>query len=273
MIQKFEIHKTERRILIKSFITAIDAVRPRDFYFPGEMHDFWEIICVAEGAAMATADERVYNLKKGDLLFHKPMEFHRIWSAEGTAPRLFIISFESDCEGTDYFRDRLFTLNDLMLEEFAEINAACRKAIELYENNKREEYAWQSNIAAVGLEAFLLKLCGEKETAYREDSHYAAIYRQIVNYLENACCRSVTVEETARTCNLSVSSLKRIFKMFCDKGVIEYHNSIRMRMAVKWLADGKSIAEVSESLGFSSTSYFHVAFKRATGVSPGKYFK
>ena len=258
MIQKFEFHKTQRKILIESVITAIDAVRPRDFYFPGEMHNFWEIVCVAEGAAMATADERVYNLKKGDLLFHKPMEFHRVWSAS---------------EGMDYFRDRLFTLNELMLEEFAEIGAACRRAIELYDNNKTDEYAWQSNLAAVMLEDFLLKLRGEKETAYRDDSHYAAIYRQIVNYLENACCRSITVEETARACNLSVSSLKRIFKMFCDKGVIEYHNSIRMRMAVKLLGDGKSIAEVSESLGFSSTSYFHVAFKRATGVSPGKYFK
>ena len=54
MLQKFEFHKTERKIFIKSVITAIDAVRPKDFYFPGEMHNFWEIVCVAEGAAMAT---------------------------------------------------------------------------------------------------------------------------------------------------------------------------------------------------------------------------
>ena len=273
MLQKFEFHKTERKIFIKSVITAIDAVRPKDFYFPGEMHNFWEIVCVAEGAAMATADERVYNLKKGNLLFHKPMEFHRVWSAEGTAPRLFIISFEAESDGMAYFCDRLFTLNDLLLEEFGEINAACRRAIELFDKGDMSEYSWQSNAAAVGLEAFLLRLRGEKETAYREDSRYAAIYRQIVSYLEDACCRSVTVEETARACNLSCSSLKRIFRMFCDKGVIEYHNSIRMRMAVKLLGDGKSIAEVSEDLGFSSTSYFHVAFKRAAGVSPGKLFK
>ena len=272
MLQKFEFHKTERKIFIKSVITAIDAVRPKDFYFPGEMHNFWEIVCVVEGAAMATADERVYNLKKGNLLFHKPMEFHRVWSAEGTAPRLFIISFEAESDGMAYFRDRLFTLNDLLLEEFGGINAACRRAIELFDKGDMSEYSWQSNAAAVGLEAFLLRLRGEKETAYREDSRYAAIYRQIVSYLEDACCRSVTVEETARACNLSCSSLKRIFRMFCDKGVIEYHNSIRMRMAVKLLGEGKSISEVSEQLGFSSTSYFHIAFKRATGVSPGRYF-
>ena len=46
MLQKFEFHKTERKIFIKSVITAIDAVRPKDFYFPGEMHNFWEIVCV-----------------------------------------------------------------------------------------------------------------------------------------------------------------------------------------------------------------------------------
>ena len=139
---------------------------------------------------MATADERVYNLKKGDLLFHKPMEFHRVWSAEGTAPRLFIISFEAESDGMDYFRDRLFTLNDLLLEEFGGINAACRRAIELFDKGDMSEYSWQSNAAAVGLEAFLLRLRGEKEIAYREDSRYAAIYRQIVSFLLSYCVQA-----------------------------------------------------------------------------------
>ena len=267
-----EIKKLHRPINVTGLWGALDDIYLPGYYFPGEFHDFWEIVFVRSGSITATGDGRVYRLSTGDAVFHKPMEFHRGWSAEGTAPRLFIISFEAESDGMAYFRDRLFTLNDLLLEEFGGINAACRRAIELFDKGDMSEYSWQSNAAAVGLEAFLLRLRGEKETAYREDSRYAAIYRQIVSYLEDACCRSVTVEETARACNLSCSSLKRIFRMFCDKGVIEYHNSIRMRMAVKLLGEGKSISEVSEQLGFSSTSYFHIAFKRATGVSPGKYF-
>ena len=264
--------KVTRLINIEAFFSAFETVFEPDYRYDGERHNFWEMVYAADGCIGVAEDERIYRLEKGEAIFHKPMEFHRVWSAEGTAPRLFIISFEAESDGMAYFRDRLFTLNDLLLEEFGGINAACRRAIELFDKGDMSEYSWQSNAAAVGLEAFLLRLRGEKETAYREDSRYAAIYRQIVSYLEDACCRSVTVEETARACNLSCSSLKRIFRMFCDKGVIEYHNSIRMRMAVKLLGEGKSISEVSEQLGFSSTSYFHIAFKRATGVSPGKYF-
>lgn len=272
MTQEYEIHDFKRQLTVKSIVTAIDAVRPKGFYFEGEMHDFWELVCVTEGVAAATGDERVYSLKKGDLIFHKPMEFHRVWSAEGTAPRLLIVSFEATGKGMEYFNNRHFHLNDLMLEEFAEVVRLLQRAIELYRDGGTE-YAWAASRGAAALEGFLLRLYGQKEAPHGDESRYAAIYRQIVSFLEDNLCRKLTVDEVARACGLSVGSLKRVFRMFCDKGIMEYHTFLRIRTAVQLLGDGKSIKEVSHELGFSSTAYFQVVFKRTVGLPPGAYCK
>lgn len=270
--REYEFHDFKRALTVKSIIAAIDAVRPKDFYFEGEMHDFWELVCVTDGTAAATGDERVYTLKRGDLIFHKPMEFHRVWSAEGTAPRLLIVSFKCEGDCMEYFNNRHFHLNDLMLEEFAETEGLLQRAIALYDRGGTE-YTRAASLGAAALENFLLRLYGQKEATHREETRYAAIYGQTVSYLEDNLCRKLTVDEVARACGLSTGSLKRIFKMFCDKGIIEYHNFLRIRTAVKLLGNGKSIKEVSNELGFSSVAYFQVVFKRTVGSPPGGYMR
>ena len=69
------------------------------YYFPGEFHPFWEMVYVVEGSLQAASEERVYHLKKGEVIFHKPMEFHRLWSTEGEDGCALIIGFcaEGDC--------------------------------------------------------------------------------------------------------------------------------------------------------------------------------
>ena len=49
-----------------------------DFSFPGESHDFWELVCVDRGEIDALAGDRRLTLKKGNILFHKPNEFHNV---------------------------------------------------------------------------------------------------------------------------------------------------------------------------------------------------
>ena len=65
-----------------------------DYCFPGESHDFWEFLCVDKGEVNVLADERPYTLKKDQIIFHKPNEFHNVTANGITAPNLVVISFE-----------------------------------------------------------------------------------------------------------------------------------------------------------------------------------
>ena len=269
----FQFRPIVRVLQLRSIITSFDVVRPKGYFFSGEMHNFWEAVCVAEGAATATADGRVYTLKSGDLLFHKPMEFHRIGAAEDKPVRLLILSFEADGEVMKQFQNGLFKLDRFKLYRFT---ALCHRAETVIRTNREtdsQKYAFESTRTAAEFEQFLLDILNDRSQKTHEDARYADTYREIVEFMEAHCHESLSVSAIAKGCNLSESNLKRVFKIFCDRGVIEYHNSLRIRKAMELLQKGQTAAVVSDALGFSDVSYFYVAFKRETGLTPRGYIR
>ena len=104
--------KINRLICVEEMITGIEAKREGGFYFAGESHNFWEAVFVESGKVTATADERIYHLLEGQLLFHKPGEYHRIWCEQGCDAKTNIISFTASGEGMKYFEKSCFDLTE-----------------------------------------------------------------------------------------------------------------------------------------------------------------
>ena len=273
-MQEFTVKKIERAVTLEAVVAAFDVIRPKNFYFAGEMHDFWEMVYAADGVATATADERVYTLTRGNLLFHKPMEFHRVWYSANTAPHLLLISFKAAGIAMRQLEKGFYRLNGYQAARLAEIEKLFEQIIGLYETGRNgNEFKLKSSLAAAAFEGFITELCESGLEDRRDNSPYADTYRRVIRYMQSHCCESLTVCQIARACGLSESNLKRIFKMFCDRGVISYHNSLRIRTAVKMLYDEIPVSKISEELGFSSPSYFYVAFKRETGKTPRDFLK
>ena len=232
------------------------------------------MVYAADGVATATADERVYTLTRGNLLFHKPMEFHRVWSSANTAPHLLLISFKATGIAMKQLEKGFYRLNGYQAARLAEIEKLFEQVIGLYESDRNGNgFKLKSSLAAAAFEGFITELCESGLEDRRDNSPYADTYRRVIRYMQSHCCESLTVCQIARACGLSESNLKRIFKMFCDRGVISYHNSLRIRTAVKMLYDEIPVSKISEELGFSSPSYFYVAFKRETGKTPRDFLK
>lgn len=57
-----------------------------DFTFPGESHDFWELVCVDKGEIDAVAGNKRHTLKRGSIIFHQPNEFHNVVTNGRVAP-------------------------------------------------------------------------------------------------------------------------------------------------------------------------------------------
>ena len=78
----------KQEIVINEIITVHYFEYNSDFYFPGESHGFWEFLYVDKGEVEVTAGDTDYVLNKGDIIFHKPYEFHRLWANGVIAPNL-----------------------------------------------------------------------------------------------------------------------------------------------------------------------------------------
>ena len=66
----------------------------KNYMFAGEQHDFWELVYVDKGEIVATAGEREFPLRQGEILFHCPNEWHNIRANGTVAPNVMIVSFE-----------------------------------------------------------------------------------------------------------------------------------------------------------------------------------
>jgi AraC-like DNA-binding protein len=265
-----------RLVSVKSLISSFEAVRPAGFAFEGEMHDFWELVYIADGKAGITADERVYTLNAGQLIFHKPMEFHRICSVDNYGHKALIMAFDAVGEGMQVLENRIIELD----EKFElQINQAIKKASLVLEMDQEglihtQKYSTAVQEATLKIEHFLLEIIKRvSENPQPTQDGQNETYRLIVRVLNENAQKNLSLTEIASLCHLSVSNLKKVFRRYSDKGVMKYFTHVKIRKAINMLDEGLSVAQVSEHLGFSSANYFSVVFKRETGYTPGAYRK
>ena len=241
----YQFKTVNRCVCIKSIIMGIDADRDKVFFFPGESHSFWEAVFVSEGEITATADERIYKLKQGTLLFHKPMEFHRLIADGEHSSHLKIISFTAEGELMSSFENRCFNLSLSEQDAFSEITDYFIKAYLAYSDSP-DSFDYISNTSVTLLEGFLLRLKEKKEYTPRYISYNEDIYYKIVKTMKNNCDKSLSVNDIAGLLNMSASNVKRVFALYSDI--------------------------VAKKLGFKP-NYFYTVFKREVGTTPNKYAK
>jgi AraC-like DNA-binding protein len=70
---------------------------------------------------------------------------------------------------------------------------------------------------------------------------------------------------------LSERTLARRFVGDTGMSFSRWRRQLGVMLAVKWLAGGASIRDVASELGYESIPSFVTMFRKATGVSPGRY--
>lgn len=80
-----------------------------------------------------------------------------------------------------------------------------------------------------------------------------------------------TLDELASLCRVSVRQLTRSFRATRGCSVGAHVADRQITHAKRLLAFDESVASIADTLGFSSSSNFCAAFRRATGLTPGQY--
>lgn len=84
-------------------------------------------------------------------------------------------------------------------------------------------------------------------------------------------CEAPTLAELAALCHVSVRQLTRGFRASRGCSVGTHVAATQMMHARALLASGASVRSIADTLGFSSSSNFCQAFRRATGTTPARY--
>lgn len=104
-------------------------------------------------------------------------------------------------------------------------------------------------------------------------NHKKKIAEQALEYLkQNYMKEDLSLNDIAGFLNISVSYLAVLFKQETKQNFSGHLLEVRMGKAKELLrTSSKTVSEIAEAVGYSSSQYFAVCFKKYTGISPGAY--
>ncbi|MBQ4154308.1 MAG: AraC family transcriptional regulator [Clostridia bacterium] len=238
-----------------------------DFKFRGEAHDFYELVCVTEGAISVAADDKYFTLKKGQAILHPPMQFHNITSMGDKKSSIAVFSFSG--ENIPNLQDKVLEIGDISktksLLELAKKHFVIRYRFSI----KEPKSTGISHLLYVKrLELFLLELVNNNQEKNEALPQSAENYSFIIKTLNDNIDKRLSIAEIASLCNMSAINLQKTFSKYAGIGIIEYFNQLKMQKAIELLERGMSVKQTALLLGFHDQNYFSTVFKRITGNTP-----
>lgn len=260
----------------------------KNYVFEGEKHDFWELLYVDKGEVEVMADSTGYRLRQGEMIFHKPNEFHNVFANGVVAPNLVVISFGSRSAAMSYFEGKIMRAGEDERELLARIVNEARDAFCCALDDPGTLQMERASSCAFGceqmigilLEQMLIRLVRrgaepaqevKVSSSVKKRSDHDLVQR-VIGYMEENVYGNLSFAQVCRFSAQSATNLKTIFKAVTGMGVMEYYRSIKIETAKRMLREGNgNITQVADRLGYASVHYFSRYFKQATGMSPSEY--
>ena len=261
-----------------------------DFSFPGESHDFWELVCVDRGEIDALAGDRRLTLKKGNILFHKPNEFHNVLTNGKVSPSLVVIGFECHSPVIKSFEDQLMSVQDTEKELMAQIIVEARNTFSgRLDDPYQEELIFNSEPLTFGsaqlishyLEQLMIHLYRRyfsyslpvrSSRFLAEASSGNDTYNRIVRYMEEHLGERMTIDRICRDNLVGRSQLQKLFRDTKGCGVIEFFSMMKIDTAKQMIRDNQlNFTQIADRLGYNSIHYFSRQFKQITTMTPSEY--
>lgn len=280
-------HKLANTINITKIVTMHYFEFDKFFHFPGESHNFWEMVYVDSGNVLITAGKTAHTLKQGELIFHKPNEFHTISSDTKTPSNVFVISFVTNSKSMSLFRDKKTFLPKKHRHYIKTLIEEGKKTFELPFNNPqlRELKVCPSSpfggqqIIRTTLEQLLIMLIRNNEENAEiprifpdKESMDNHLVGSVIDLMTKNIYGKISVDDICQQLNYSKTYISKIFNNSCGYTLIEYYTKLKINEAKKLMRENTyTIAEISNMLCFNNPHYFSRVFKKITNMTPSEY--
>ncbi len=277
-----------REIDVQAIVTVHYFEYAKDYVFEGERHDFWELLYVDKGEVEVMADNVGYRLRQGEMIFHKPGEFHNVFANGVVAPNLVVIAFVCTSPAMSFFEGKILRAGEDERELLARLVNEARDAFSSPLDDPATAQMERAASCAFGceqmigmlLEQMLIRLVRRGADPAEEVKVSSSVKKRsdndlvqrVITYMEENVTGNLTFSAVCRFSAQSATNLKTIFKAVTGHGVMEYYRGLKIERAKTLLREGHgNITQVADELGYASVHYFSRYFKQATGMTPSEY--
>ncbi|MBP1992751.1 AraC family transcriptional regulator [Paenibacillus eucommiae] len=278
-------------LIISNLYTFYYHEHSKTFSFPGESHDFWEMLYVDKGKVEVFAYDNYFTMSQGEFLLLKPDTFHTSRTLDQLAPNAVNISFECLSQAMNVFENRVISLNDrernLLTEVVREGFSAFQPLIDTKPESsngvlRRADAPFGAEqMIKTGLERLLIQLVRRLTVAQTSKLSFPSrehkedeLIVQIKSFMRKHIGLPFSLEALCSHVNLGKSQIKDIFLRQTGLGLQQYYLELKILEIKHLIREEKhNFTEIAEMLGYSSVHYFSRRFKLETGMTPSEYAK
>ncbi len=288
IIDGYTLVPLENILSINNIISVHYFEYSKNYIFEGEKHDFWEFVYVDKGEVNVMADDKKYLLKKDEMIFHKPNEWHTVLANKKVAPNLIVVSFDSKDEAMHLLEGKIITANEHIKVKLANIVKYAKEVFSSrLDDPMLKKYIKKSAIPIgseqlmkLNLEMLLLyvirnniySLAKNRGENYKTENFTSDKVAIIKNLLQENINDKLTLDDICEKTLMSKSSLQKLFKKETGESIIFYYNKIKIEKAKTLIRESEyNFSQISNILGFSTIHYFSRIFKNITGMTPSQY--
>ena len=270
-------------IVISELFTVHYFEFSSNYNFTGESHNFWELVYVDKGEILARADDRQIPLRAGDIIFHKPNEFHSLTAAGDSAPSCAVVTFRASGDALRALEGRIFHTGGVQRTLLSQIITDAQGAFDTPLSDLVTPKLHRRKIAPLGSEQLLrIHLCELLLSVIRHDIMPASnslkrnldkgLFMEICSFLEESVDKKLTLDDIARAAGISRTALKQLFRAEAGCGAYEYFIRLKIDRAKTYIrGDRYNFTQIAELLGYDSIHYFSRQFRKYVKMSPTEY--
>ncbi len=283
--KKFYMHKIANLINIKKIVTIHYQALAKNYVFPEETHNFWEINYADKGGVSIGVDDRNVHLKQGEILFIKPNQPHFVESGENE-PNLFIVSFLCTSPAMQYFCDKILSVPEEYRYLLQNVMNEAEKTFYLPDfdpNLNALELRDSPNLGGEqiiknALETLLIYLMRAEQSRRSPQAFFVSkiadsteLQDEIVRILQAKLYDKFQLEDLCEELHYGMTQLCTYFRKKTGSSIYQTYLKMKTDEAKKLIRQDCTFSEIAAALCFDSVSTFNFVFKKQTGMTPKEY--
>lgn len=241
-------------------------VAPNDPMLDGShLHQYYEIYCNLTGDVSFLVNNRIYAIRRGDLVMTRPGDVHvciinRPCLHEHFCLWLDIPRGHPLAETLDRQGEALWCPAEQERERLIDAFFLLRQRL--------------SAMREPGITAGVLGILAaitERQSSVVQPAELPAELQHILDLLNSRFCEFRSISELIAETFVSPATLNRWFRRYVHLSPRTFLEAKKLSCAKMLLQRGCSVSEASEQAGFSDCSYFISVFRRKFGQTPLRY--
>lgn len=247
-------------------------------------HTNYEIYFFLEGKVKYSVNDKLYELKQGDIIIIPPNIVHNpSFIDENYSYRRFVLWLSKDFiemlsgffENIEfvfnYAKDNQIYLHHL---EYIQFNDLFSCLLELWQEYNENQIFKDTTIINHIITALLkINRIVYNSSNLITDTPKKGLHALIFDYINKNITEDLTLETIARHFFVSKYYISHIFKDNLGISLHQYIIKKRLFVCKSAIATGEPITAVAEKFGFADYTSFYRAFKKEYGISPKDYQK